>query len=211
LQIYHHNSILGNKNIMSKDFINELDFKIQQMKEYSLINHGYRNENIQYPVNVRRSHDGEKILSQNSSSLLSKTNRNHKKHIVSNSTILTSSSYENQTKIKQNDINNRHLLYNEHHTTLNVPPNKTINDIDPSLNCDKLYKNRKSSLTSTDSSLTYCSSRPHSIATISLPITDEQHINSLSNSSQTLINSSVSTKTLTQRFFSKFFHHPSKS
>ncbi|CAF0997637.1 unnamed protein product [Rotaria sordida] len=201
LQTHNHHSILGSNNrTMSKAFIDELDFKMQQIREYNLIRHGYHNENIQYPIHVRRSHDGEK-LSQ-TSSIISKTNRNHRKNFFSNTTILTPSSHDNLTKVKSNEIIHRHISNDERHTTLIVPPNKTINDIDPSLNCNRLYKHRKSSTNS---------SRPRSVASISLPTTDEQQINSLSNSSQTLINQSVSTKTLTQRFLSKFFHHPSKS
>ncbi|CAF3122469.1 unnamed protein product [Rotaria sp. Silwood2] len=217
VQTLNHNCILINHSKMSQAFMHELDVKMQQIREYGLIAHGYRNENIQYPVHVRRSHDGEKLSQKSSKN--SKTNRDHRKQFFSNTTILTPSLHENKTKIKQNEIINRHIPNNERHTTLIVPPNKTINDIDPSLNYNRQYKNRKSSLSSTNSSVTYCSSRPHSIATMSLsspPITtttttDEQQINSLSNSSQTLINPLVSTKTLTQRFFSKFFHPSSKS
>ena len=190
---------------MSKALIDELDLKMQQVREYGLIAHGYHNENLQYPVHVRRSHDGEKIV--RTSSRHSKSDNYNKKTRFLNSTILTPSSYENRTKIKQNDLTTRQLSYDERHTTLFVPPNKTVNDINPSLNCDRLHTHRKSSLSSTNSSPILCSSRPHSIA----GIIHEQQINSLSNSSQSLIQQPLPTKTLTQRLFSKFFHHPSKS
>jgi hypothetical protein len=190
---------------MSKAFIDELDLKMQQVREYGLIAHGYHNENLQYPVHVRRSHDGEKV--PRISSRHSKSDGYNKKNRFLNSTILTSSSLENRTKLKQKESLTRQLSYNERHTTLSAPPNKTVNDINPSLNCDRLHTHRKSSLSSINSSPMLCSSRPHSIAGIS----HDQQINSLSNSSQSLINQPLPIKTLTQRFFSKLFHHPSKS
>jgi hypothetical protein len=190
---------------MSKAFIDELDLKMQQVREYALITHGYHNENLQYPIHVRRSHDGEKLA--RTSSRHSKSDGYNKKNRFLNSTILISSSHENRTKIKQKDLSTRQLSFDQRHTTLIAPPNKTVNDINPLLNCDRLHIHRKSSSSSINSSPILCSSRPHSIAGIS----HEQKINSLSNSSQSLINQSLPTKTLTQRFFSKLFHHPSKS
>ncbi len=195
----------NNINTMSKALVRELDLKMQQVREYGLIAHGYHNENFQYPVHVRRSHDGEKIPRTTPVVL------HHKKTRCSDLPILTPSSHENRTKLKQKDQSIRHLSYDERHTTLIIPPNKTINDINPSLNPERFSSHRKSSLSSINSSPILCSIRPHSITEISLPTNDEQRINSLSNSSQSLINQSPPIKTLTQRFFSKFFHHPSKS
>ena len=181
---------------MSKALARELDLKMQQVREYALIAHGYHNENFQYPVHVRRSHDGEKI--SRTPTVVSQ----RKKTRSSDSTILTPSSHENRTKNKVKESTPRHFSYDERHATLNIPPNKTINDINP---------HRKSSCSSMNSSPILCSTRPHSIAGLSLPNPDEQQINSLSNSSQSLLNQSPPIKTLTQRFFSKFFHYPSKS
>jgi hypothetical protein len=196
---------LQTNNPMSEALVRELDYKMQQMREYGLIAHGYHNENLQYPVHVRRSHDGEKV--PRTAPIVS----HRKKTRSTDSTVLTPSSHENRTKTKQKDLSIRQFSYDDRHTTLIVPPNKTINDINPSLNCERYSSHRKSSLSSTNSSPILCSSRPHSIAGISLPINDEQQITSLSTSSQSLLNQSPPTKTLTQRFFSKFFHHPSKS
>ncbi len=203
LQTNNHHYILRN-NTMSNTLMRELDFKMQQIREYGMITHGYYNENIQYPVHVRRSHDGEKL--PGTVPIVSKLDNHQKKNHSSNPTILTSSSYENRTKIKKKEPS-----YDERHTTLVTPPNKTVNDIKPSLHCDRLHLHRYSSSSSANSSPILCSSRPHSIAGISLPTTDEEQINCLSHSSHSLINPSTPTKTLTQRFFSKFFHHSSKS
>ncbi|CAF3236375.1 unnamed protein product [Rotaria socialis] len=205
----NHQYILANNSTMSKAFIDELDHKMQQVREYALIAHGYRNENMQYPVHVRRSHDGEKL--SRTPSQLSKSNRDHRKNPPPTTTILAPSSHENLTKIKQDETVTRHLSYDERHAVSVAPPNKTINDIDPSLNHDKLHKNKKSSLPPNDASTVYCSSRPHSIAAISLSSTYDQQVNSLLNSTQTLISQPTPTKTLTQRLFSKFFNAPSKS
>jgi hypothetical protein len=202
-QIPTHHCILSNFNTMSQAFIHELDRKMQQVREYALIAHGYRNENIQYPIHVRRSHDGEKL--PQTASIHSKSGNYYRKNRFPNSTILTPSFYENRTKSKQKELTTRQLSYDERHTTITVPPNKTVNDINPSFNCDRLHTYRKSSLSSLNSSPNLCSSRPHSIAGISLSTTDDQQRNLLSNSFQ-----SLPTKTLTQRFFSKLFHHPSK-
>lgn len=193
---------------MSKALVHELDLKLQQMREYGLIAHGYHNENFQYPVHVRRSHDGEKVGRK--PPITSHSNNPNKNDRFSNGTILTSSSHENHTKkSKQKDLLTRQYSTDERHI---IPPNKTINDINPSLNSERLTTHRKSSLSLTNSSPILCSIRPHSIAGISVSSTDEQQRNSLSNSSQSLINqSSPPSKTLTQRFFSKFFHQSSKS
>ncbi|CAF0842546.1 unnamed protein product [Adineta steineri] len=207
----HHCTIHKNPTTMSNTFMRELDLKMQQVKEYGLITHGYYNENIQYPTHVRRSHDGEKV--SRTTSIFSRSSSHKKKPHLSNTTILTSSSHENQTKIKQKESTTRQLSYDERQTTLIIPPNKTVNDINPSLNNDRLDIHRKSSSSSANSSPILSSFRPHSIAGLSSSstITDEQQINSLSHSSQSLVNQSPPTKTLTQRFFSKLFHHPSKS
>jgi hypothetical protein len=205
-QIHLLKSLHTNPNPMSKNLVRELDFKMQQVREYGLITHGYHNENLQYPVHVRRSHDGEKI--PRTAPIVSNS---HKKTCFSDSTILTPSSHENRTKIKQKDLSNRQFSYDERYTTLIVPPNKTVDDINPFFNCDRVYTHRKSSLSLKNSSPIFCTIRPHSIAGMSLPTTDEQQINSLSNSSQSLINQSPPIKTLTQRLFSKLFHQSSKS
>ena len=188
--------------IMSKALARELDLKMQQMREYALITHGYHNENFQYPVHVRRSHDGEKVARTTS------INAHRKKTRSFNSTILTPSSHENRTKSKSKDSST------EQQTILTIPPNKTINDIHPSLIDERDSSHRKSSFSSTNSSPILSSIRPHSITELSIPTaipTDEQSRNSLSNSSQSLLNPSSPIKTLKQRFFSKFFHHSSKS
>jgi len=185
---------------MSKDFLHELDRKMQQVREYGLITHGYQNENFQYPIHVRRSHDGEKlprtVTIENS----------QKKTRLSNST--SSSSHDNRTtKSKTKNSITRQLSYDQCYRTLIVPPNKTVNDIHPSFHCDRLETYRKSSYSSMNSSPILCSPRPHSIA----GITHDQQRNSLCHSSQSLIHQTSTNKTLTQRFFSKLFHHPSKS
>jgi hypothetical protein len=198
---------------MSNALVRELDLKMQQVREYGLIAHGYHNENFQYPVHVRRSHDGEKICRKKQPIVSSNSDNQHKQNRFPDSTILTPSSHENRTKTKQKDSSTRQLSYDDRQTTSIVPPNKTINDINPSLNCDKIYTHRKS-LSLTNSSPILYSVRPHSIAggSISSSTNEEQQINSLSNSSQSLINQSTTpTKTLTQRFFSKLFHQSSKS
>lgn len=207
---HNHQYILGNNSTMSKEFLEELDYKMQQVREYELIAHSYRNENIQYPVHVRRSHDGEK-LSRTSSK---KLHGDHRKNNFSNTTILTPSSHDNLTKVKPKETITRHLSYDEQQTVITPPPNKTVNDIDPSFNCDKYHKNRKCSLSPKTSSQIYCSLRPFSIASLSLSSScssssssDDPHVNSC----QTLTNQTVPTKTLRQRFFSKFFNPSSKS
>jgi hypothetical protein len=218
---------------MSKALIRELDLKMQQVKEYGLITHGYHNENVQYPVHVRRSHDGEKVPRS-----LPILDKHHRLNRLPNSTILTSSSHENQTSLtkkkhsskKQQTLDDLQLQ-----RTFIVPPNKTVNDIDPSIDRDhsyttgksltRFYYHRKSSSSSTNSSPILCSLRPHSIACLSTTETittescestktDEQQLDPLSNSSQLLINPSTSRtpiRTITQKFFSKLFHNPSKS
>jgi len=217
---------------MSKALIRELDLKMQQVKEYGLITHGYHNENLQYPVHVRRSHDGEKV--PRTLPIFDKYSKNNR---LINTTILTSSSHENQTSLaKRRNSFKRQQIPNDHQQrTFIVPPNKTVNDIDPSHDRDhsyttgtslaRFYYHRKSSSSSINSSPILCSLRPHSIACLSTTETtttescestktDEQQINTLSNSSQSLINQSTSRtpiRTITQKFFSKLFHNPSKS
>jgi len=66
-----------NNNTMSKALARELDLKMQQVREYGLIAHGYHNENFQYPVHVRRSHDGEKIARR--TPIVSNSNNHHHK------------------------------------------------------------------------------------------------------------------------------------
>lgn len=224
---------------MSKALIRELDLKMQQVKEYGLIAHGYHNENIQYPVHVRRSHDGEKVPRTLPITDKNRTNRlTNNNNTNTNSTILISSSHENQkslTQKKKTLSKKLQLIDEQQQKTFVVPPNKTINDIDPSIDRDQLYTtgtsltryhHRTSSSSSANSSPVLCSLRPHSIACLSTTETitttdscestktDEQQINPLSNSSQSLINQSTSRtpiRTITQKFFSKLFHNPSKS
>jgi hypothetical protein len=218
---------------MSKALIRELDLKMQQVKEYGLIAHGYHNENVQYPVHVRRSHDGEKVPHS-----LPIFNKHHRTNRLTNPTILTSSSHENQTsstKKKHSSKKQQTLDDLKLQRTFIVPPNKTVNDIDPSIDRDhsyttgksltRFYYHRKSSSSSTNSSPILCSLRPHSIACLSTTETittescestktDDQQLTPLSNSSQSLINQSTSRtpiRTITQKFFSKLFHNPSKS
>jgi len=74
---------------MSKALIRELDLKMQQVKEYGLIAHGYHIENVKYPVHVRRSHDGEKV--PRTLPILDK----HRTNRLTNTTILISSSHDN--------------------------------------------------------------------------------------------------------------------
>ncbi|CAF1583937.1 unnamed protein product [Rotaria sp. Silwood1] len=231
-------SIVHIDNItMSKALIHELDLKMQQVKEYGLIAHGYHNENFQYPIHVRRSHDGEKVPHS-----LPIFNKNHRINHLNNTTILTSSTHENQTSLinkkKKDSSKKKDTLDNQQQQerTFITPPNKTVNDIDPTIDRDHLYTTgksltryyhyRKSSSSSTNSSPILCSIRPHSIACLSTTEslttescentkTDEHEINPLSNSSQSLINQSTSSRTpirtITQKFFSKFFHNPSKT
>jgi hypothetical protein len=226
---HRYSSILPIDHLtMSKALIRELDLKMQQVKEYGLIAHGYHNENVQYPVHVRRSHDGEKIPRS-----LPKLDK-HRTNRLANPTILLS--HENQTSsIKKKTSSKKSQLPDEQQRTFIVPPNKTINDINPSIERDpsfttgtsltRYYYHRNSSSSSTNSSPILCSLRPHSIACLSTTETlttdccestktDEQQNTPLSNSSQSLINQSTSRtpiRTITQKFFSKLFHNPSKS
>lgn len=225
---------------MSKALIRELDLKMQQVKEYGLIAHGYHNENHQYPVHVRRSHDGEKVPRS-----LPRLDKHRTNRLPPNTTILISSPHENQTSsTKKKTSSKKDKLTDEQQQlrTFIVPPNKTIDDIDPSIDRDssfttgqsltRYYYHRKSSSSSTNSSPILCTLRPHSIACLSTTETtttttnsttttdscettktDEQ-LDPLSNSSQSLINQSTSRapiRTITQKFFSKLFHSPSKS
>ena len=222
---------------MSKALIHELDLKMQQMKEYALITHGYHNENFQYPVQVRRSHDGEKFPRTFPSTF----ERQSRSQRVTRTPVLASSSHENQpsaSKSKTSAKRSKQPVESQPRTFI-VPPNKTVNDIDPSLHRDQSYTtgpaftrlcyHRKSSSSSLSSSPVLCSLRPHSIACLSTTeptttesteeststtTTDNQPMNSLSNSSQSLINQSTSRtpiRTMTQKFFSKLFHNPPKS
>ena len=229
---------------MSKALARELDLKMQQVKEYGLIAHGYHNENFQYPVHVRRSHDGEKLPR----TLPSKLDRQLRIARLTNTPILASSSHENRTssvkrkppsKPTTTASEEQQQQQQQQQRTFVVPPNKTVNDIDPCLHRDhsyttgqaltRFYYQRNSSSSSINSSPILCSHRPHSIACLSTTETvttdssetsaatvtdDQQQINSLSNSSQSLINQSTSRtpiRTITQKFFSKLFHNPSKS
>lgn len=221
---------------MSKALIHELDLKMQQVKEYGLLTHGYHNENFQYPVHVRRSHDGEKVPSS-----LPIFDKHHRINRLNNTTILTSSSHENQTSLSKRKTSSKKKQTfeeqkKEFQRTFVTPPNKTVNDIDPSLDRDNLYttgktvtrfyNHRKSSSSSANSSPILCSLRPHSIACLSTAEslttescestkTDEQQVNQLSNSSQSLVNQSTTSRlpirTITQKFFSRLFHNPSKT
>ena len=224
---------------MSKELMHELDLKMQQMKEYAQITRGYHNENFQYPIHVRRSHDGEKFP-RTFPSTFSRQSRSQR---LTRTPILASSSHENQTSAsKAKPCAQRFQTPDEvQPRTFIVPPNKTVNDIDPSLHRDQSYttgpaftrlcNHRKSSSSSLSSSPVLCSLRPHSIACLSTTetittesteesssttttTTDNQPMNSLSNSSQSLINQSTSRtpiRTMTQKFFSKLFHNPPKS
>jgi hypothetical protein len=228
--------------IMSKALIRELDLKMQQVKEYGLIAHGYHNENHQYPVNVRRSHDGEKVPRS-----LPRLDKHRTNRLPPNATILISSPHENQTSssTKKKTSSKKEKITDEQQQsrTFIVPPNKTIDDIDPSIDrvpsfttgqsLTRYYYHRKSSSSSANSSPILCTLRPHSIACLSTTETttttttttnttdscestktDEQQQDPLSNSSQSLINQSTSRtpiRTITQKFFSKLFHSPSKS
>jgi hypothetical protein len=225
---------------MSKALVRELDLKMQQMKEYGVIAHGYHNENLQYPVHVRRSHDGEKL--PRSLPILDKQHRTNR---FTNTTILTSSPHENQTSLsKRKSLSKRQqqqqLSDDQQLRTFIVPPNKTVNDIDPCITRDhsyttgkpltRYYYHRKSSSsTITTSSPVLCSLRPHSMACLSTAetstttttttdscestktsLTDDQQLTP----SQSSINQSTSRtpiRTITQKFFSKLFHNPSKS
>lgn len=213
---------------------------MQQVKEYGLIAHGYHNENFQYPVHVRRSHDGEKLPR----TLPSKLDRQLRITRLTNTPILASSLHENQTSTVKRKPSSKPSTLDEQQQqqqqqrTFVVPPNKTVNDIDPCLHRDhsyttgqaltRFYYQRNSSSSSINSSPILCSHRPHSIACLSTTetvttdssetsaatVTDDQQINSLSNSSQSLINQSTSRtpiRTITQKFLSKLFHNPSKS
>lgn len=191
---------------MSKALIHELDLKMQQVKEYGLIAHGYHNENIQYPVHVRRSHDGEKVPRS-----LPILHKNHRTNRLPNTTILTSSSHENQTSLskrknsaKKQESTEEQQQQQQQQRIFIAPPNKTVNDIDPSIDRDhsyttgksltRFYYHRKSSSSSANSSPILCSLRPHSIACLSTAEsittescestkTDEEQLNPLSNSS----------------------------
>ncbi|CAF3246825.1 unnamed protein product [Rotaria socialis] len=231
-------SIIHMDNLtMSKALIHELDLKMQQVKEYGLIAHGYHNENFQYPVHVRRSHDGEKVPR----SLPPILDKHHRINRFTNTAILTSSLHENQTSQskRKNSLKKKQTFEDQQQEQLQrtfaAPPNKTVNDIDPSLDRDHLYttgksltrfyNHRKSSSSSANSSPILCSLRPHSIACLSRTEsittescetikTDEQQVNPLSNSSQSLVNQSTSRtpiRTITQKFFSRLFHNPSKT
>ena len=169
---------------MSTVLRNELDVKLQQMKEYALIAHGYHNENLRYPVQVRRSHDGEK---------LAHVDRRHPRP-----TVLTPLPAENRTRSKREATStHRPPSPDEHATTLAiVPPNKTISDIHPLFHRDRFHSLRNTSTTSvsaSSSSSRHGSTRPHSIAGTSSRTTDDS-----------------STQTLTRRLISKLFHQPAK-
>jgi hypothetical protein len=222
---------IDNQTRMSNTLIHELDLKMQQMKEYALVTHGYHNENFQYPIQVRRSHDGEK-MPRTLPTAFGRTSRNHR---LMKTPLVTSSSHENQTTKTKSK---RSYTSDEHTRTFIVPPNKTVNDIDPCLQREQVYTtgsaltrfyvHRKSSSSSLTSSSRLGSYRPHSIACLSTTetnttessantsttIADSQPTNSLFNSSQSIINQSNSRtpiRTMTQKFFSRFFHNPSKS
>lgn len=218
---------------MSKALMHELDLKMQQVKEYGLIAHGYHNENFQYPVHVRRSHDGEKVSRPHLTSDKHRTTR------LTNTPVLISSTHENHisnTSKRKSSGKKQSVIDEQVQRTFLVPPNKTIDDIDPSLDRDqsftigqpltRLYYHRKSSSSSANSS-PVLSTRPHSFACLSTTETiatttessdstktDEDLPNPLSNSSQSLTNQSTSRapiRAITQKFFSKLFNNPSKS
>ena len=219
---------------MSKALINELDLKMQQVKEYGLIAHGYHNENFQYPIHVRRSHDGEKVPRS-----LSTFDKHRRINRSTNTTLLTSlSPHKNHTALTNRKSSSKDQPSSDapqQQTTFITPPNKTVNDIDPSIDRDqsyttgksftRFYYHRKSSSSSANSSPILCSLRPHSVVCLSTTEsnvtesienskTDEQQANPLSNSSQSLVNQSISRtpiRRLTKKIFSKFFHNSSKT
>ena len=236
LLVHRCSPIIPNDHrIMSKTMKHELQLKMQQVHEYGLIAHGYHNENFQYPPHVRRSHDGEKV------SRVQSMSDKHRPTRLTNTTILISSSHENQTfnttKRKPTGKKSSSII-NEQQVprTFLVPPNKTIDDIDPSLDREqsfttgqpltRLYAHRKSSSSSANSS-PIISTRPHSFACLSTTETvttttesldrtktDEELPDPLSNSSQSLTTQSTSRtpiKAITQKFLSKLFNSPSKS
>lgn len=224
--------------IMSKALMHELDLKMQQMKEYGLIAHGYHNENVQYPVHVRRSHDGEKVSRPHVTPDKYRTTR------LIHTPVLISSTHENhisntskrKSAEKKQQPTSVSVIDEQVQRTFLVPPNKTIDDIDPSLDRDqsftigqpltRLYYHRKSSSSSGNSS-PILSTRPHSFACLSTTETittttessdstktDEDLPNPLSNSSQSLTNQSTSRapiRAITQKFLSRLFNNPSKS
>lgn len=218
---------------MSKALIHELDLKMQQVKEYGLIAHGYHNEHMQYPTHVRRSHDGEKVPRT-----LPTFDKHHKTNRLTNINKLTLSTNESETSsTKRKSLYKKQQLPDDHQKTFVAPPNKTINDIDPSINRNpsyttgnsltRYYYHRKSS-SSANSSPILCSLRPHSIVCLSTTETtttdscenskvDEQQqdqSNSFSDSSQSLVHQSASRtsrRTLTQKFFSKLFQNSSRT
>lgn len=198
---------------MSTALRDELDRKMQQMKEYGLIAHGYYNENAQYPVSVRRSHDGEKVA--RSAPHVSASELHRRTTRLPNAAVLTPSCDENRTKSKRKELFSQRPYYSHDHqatTTFVVPPNKTIDDIHPSLLArDHFPPLRKSSSSSNSSSPILHTIRPHSVAGLSSTSADDSQSNTLFNSSQSLLNGSPTSKTLTQRFLWKIFHHQSKS
>lgn len=206
---------VNNHLIMSNTFLRELDLKMQQVREYNLITHGYCNENFQYPVHVRRSHDGEKL--PRTVIKHTRSESRPKQAHTSHPTILTSSSYENQTKSKRKAPVSQQSFCDDRQTSLVTPPNKTVSDIDPLFHGDRQQVQRKSSSSSSTSSPILSTARPHSVAGLSISTStttttaDEQQTTSLSHSSQSLLTPTQPSKTLTQRFFSKLFHHPPKS
>lgn len=169
----------------------DLDLKIQRMKEYACITHGYANENVQYPVHVRRSHDGEKPHRS-----LPIGSRHRPKTSIP---ILTPSFNDNRMH------HSHHRPCNPSRPAMNsnvfvVPPNKTIEDTRVPVDHSKSL--RKSSSSSTHSSPVLSSHRPHSIAALLSASADETQVNSLFDSSST-----NSTKTSKRRFLWRFFHY----
>lgn len=175
---------------MSTVLHTELDYKIQQMKEYGRIMHGFSDETFKYPVQVRRSHDGEKA--RRVVPIRTGLNDRRRGKVM----ILKSRTDDNQLHLRQNEsLSKHHHVFTDDLHVKNksqplVPPNKTIDDI--------------SSLTSTE-----CLSSPnsnahpirqHSTATISSTSSDES-----STTKNTLIDSSPS-RTFTRRFLRKIFH-----
>ena len=180
---------------MSTVLRNELDMKLQQMRECALIAHGYHNENLRYPVQVRRSHDGEKLAQE--PSIGAHLNCRHPRSPrLDDPTVLTPHLAENRTRHKR-EATSIPLLpsSDEHATTIAVvPPNKTISDIHPLFHRDRFHSLRNTS--ASGSSSRHGSTRPHSIAGTSLRTNADS--------------SQSSSKTLTQRLISKLFPSPSK-
>lgn len=177
----------------------ELDTKIQRMKEYARITHGYTNENFQYPVHVRRSHDGEKFRRSIPNGVSS--DHQHQIRLSHPAPVLTPSCNDNRMSSHPNRPNHREQSTNN---VFIVPPNKSVEDT--FIETQRSNSLRKSSSSSTQSSPVVSSHRPHSIVTLLSTSTDDSQMNLLYNSSSSSSSSSTSTKSSKRRFLWKIFH-----